>query len=163
MRQPNYDEIQDFFNKKVQRLDNNNRRVRREKKYSLSAIFEEVKKRFRENNISINEICDNAKVSRDIVEILWSESLIDDISRIIQLAKVKITVSNAWDMKIYRVKESKDAIKVTRIIEPKCHIYYDKASTNFYNFYIKDNENALNDHKVYIKEMAEVVIERLSL
>ena len=132
--------FQDEYYRKLEAARNKSRktnaRVKVQRNSSLSFIFEVAKKRFKDENISLDEIIENTKVNRDLLEIIFSESIVDDISRIIQFANVKITLNNNWELKTHKIFEDDKSIKINRLIEPKCHIYYDKESEQFYNFHI---------------------------
>ncbi len=154
-----YEKLIQSINNRIDRINKNNRRDRRVKQQSFYNVFEEVKSRFQKNNISIQEICDNARVSREFVELLWTENIISDISRIIELSRVRITLTTSWDMNVYRVRKNKNTIKVSRTISPKCHIYYDINTGNFYNFHIEKDSKEVVDVQVLIKEMAKKALE----
>jgi len=157
-------EIEKWFEHRVSKIKKKTNRNRRKRQSSLSFVFEEVKARIALNNISIQEICDNTKVERDIVELIFSEDIVDSISRIIQFTKVKITLTNTWSMDVYHVHEDKSTLKITRKIEPKAHMYYDKKTGNFYNFFMEGWKSYKNQtpNKIIVKEMAQAAQEHIN-
>ena len=135
-----------------------NKKYSVQRESSLSFIFQVARDRFKENNIGIDEICENAKVDRELAEIIFSENIVESISKIIAFARVKITLNDNWDFKTHKIIENENSVKIKRIIEPKSHIYYDKSSGSFYNFFIPHKNKSKikdEDHKqLIINEMA---------
>jgi hypothetical protein len=152
------DEHYRFLEVHKRKHENKNKKRKITMDNSLSSIFQLARDRFKENNIGIDEICENAKVDRELAEIIFSENVVESISRIISFARVKITLNNNWQFTTHKIIENENSVKIKRIIEPKSHIYYDKSSGSFYSFFIPHKNKSKikdEDHKqLIINEMA---------
>lgn len=98
-------------------------------------IFEEAKQVAINNNLTIEEIQENAKVDPQLLRVFFDDSkdVIDSLDRMFKFLKVSFS-SRLKIFEAYKMYDSGTQIKLSRVIEPKCSIYYDKPTSKFYKF-----------------------------
>ena len=77
-----------------------NKKYSVQRESSLSFIFQVARDRFKENNIGIDEICENAKVDRELAEIIFSENIVESISKIITIRVLEVFTTSLYHIKI---------------------------------------------------------------
>jgi transcriptional regulator with XRE-family HTH domain len=104
----------------------------------FNEVFNALKRRIISHNLSIQEIAENSTVSEELIELLFDDknNVINDISRLIEFLNVNVSYSERA-FKVYIITDSGKQLKVTRIIKPRCSIYFDKPTQEFYRFEVK--------------------------
>lgn len=102
---------------------------------TLQEIFEEVKKVAVDNNLSIHDFQDNTGVDSQLLRIFFNDStdVVASLSRVIEFSKLKLH-SRKLKFKPYRITDQGEMIKVTRVVSPRCFMYYSKETAKFYQF-----------------------------
>lgn len=132
-------------------------------KSTLQEVFNIVKKKIVEKNISIEELSLNVGCDEKLIEIFLNpdNDVISSLSRMMALTKVNLKYNNC-DFNIYLTYDSGSEIKITRRIKPRCHIYFDMATQEFYDFGVKYKKTFPYEYKdIYISEMAKHLKEYL--
>lgn len=114
----------------------------------FNEVFNALKKRIISHNLSIKEIAENSNVSEELIELLFDDknNVINDISRLIEFLNINVSYSER-SFKVYRITDAGKQLKVTRIIKPKCSIYFDKPTQEFYRFEVKHKRhNKITKH-----------------
>lgn len=108
----------------------------------FSKIFDTLKDRIIESELTLNEICNNANINADLLDVLLdnSNNVVNDIERLFDFLKISL-LSRSLEFKCYTITLSKtiNQIKITRLIKPKCHAYYDIETSYLYKFYSRTN------------------------
>lgn len=110
----------------------------RTKNKSLIEYFGVLKDRFEENNITFNDINLNTDIPEEILQIYFSNenNVVRDLSTLFEFGKVKFNIVSRV-FKVYMIFDDNQQIKITRVIEPKASVYYDRATQNYYRFEFK--------------------------
>ena len=105
---------------------------------TIEQLFEEVKQIAIDHNLSIEDIADNTDIEHQLLRIFFNEStdVIGSLSRLFKFTKISLFSSHRI-FETYKIYDSGKQLKITRVIEPKCSMYYDKATAKFYKFAYK--------------------------
>ena len=131
-------------------------------KYSLDTSVKNLIEVFKANNLSIQEIQENTGVEEPFLEMVFSntDNFITKISRLFEFANIRITSRN-MSFSAYKIFTDKEEpkLKVTRVIEPRCSMYYDRTSHDFYNFSMRLKNHNVSDVRIeiYKEEMRDFV------
>jgi hypothetical protein len=126
---------------------------------TLIQIFEEIKKRFSKHNLTFEEIHLNTNIPVEMLQIYFSEdnTVIEDLSKIVNFSKINLH-THTKIFKAYKIYEQGNTIKITRIVEPKCSMYYSRATQDYYRFAFKKKRfkgNEMINKELIINEMDE--------
>ena len=124
-------------------------------KRKFSEVIQEMVKTFGENNLTLDEISKSAKVDKEFLLLLLNNEgqLVENISRLLDLANLKLTLVK-YKMKIHVTKHiDKDVIMISRIIEPKCNISYDKAKDEFFNLNFRRKKQEKKLSKIELNQV----------
>ena len=102
---------------------------------NLSDIFDVAMKKMVEDNLSIQEIAENIDIDEELLEIFLNSknNVINDLSRLLQFLRINTYYKDNY-FRAYHITDDKTQLKITRIIKPRCSIYFDKSTQNFYKF-----------------------------
>ena len=132
--------------------------MRRSKAIKFTEVFDLLKHRIVNNNLSIKEVADNSGVSEKLVEILLNpdSDVIDSISRLLTDFKIN-TYAKELTFRVYEVYGKENQFKVTRLIKPRCSIYFDKSTQKYYKFSVKYKRDDVSEtnKQLIMSEMKE--------
>lgn len=125
----------------------------------LSEIMTTALQRIVDNNLSIQELSENSNVSEELLEILLNNknNVTNDLSRLFEFLKIN-TYFKELVFKAYIITDDANQLKITRVIKPKCFMYFDRATQEYYRFSLKHKRhNTISrQHKYLImNEMKE--------
>lgn len=128
-------------------------------------LFLEAKKKAIMHNLTVDDLSENAIVEPELLRILFDDSkdVVGSIDRLFKFLKIRFTTKhNIFD--VYKLYDSGTQIKITRVIEPKCSMYYDRATANFYKFSykIKTIERSETTTDILKSEMKELIEKNIS-
>lgn len=136
---------------------------------TINDLFSELKQVAIDHNLSIDELAENTNSEPQLLRILFDESqdVIGTLSRLFEFHKIEV-FSKHRIFKPYKIYDSGTQIKVTRVIEPRCSMYYDKESAKYFKFKYKfktkkRSETTTNIIKTEIKELVEKHLKGLVL
>ena len=126
---------------------------------NLTEVFNSVKNKLINKNLTIEEVAENTGVKQEVVEFLLdpNNNIIDDLSRIILFTKTGLEQRD-YIFKTYTITEEDTQLKITRVIKPKCSIYFDKPTQEFYHFtakYKKHNKLSNTRKMLIMSEMKD--------
>jgi hypothetical protein len=134
------------------------------KRKNFAGAFDILKHRIIDNNLSIEEVSENAEVSEELVELLMNpdSDVVNSIERLFKSLKVNLYIKEL-KFEIYKLRGEGNQFKVTRIINPKCSIYFDKSTQEFYRFREKYKRDKLSRARkqLIMSEMKEFLENRL--
>ncbi len=107
---------------------------------------------FAENNLTLDEVAESTKLDKDFLLMLLNNEaqVLMGITRLIYFANFRIIVRK-YNMKTFTTKHISDnVIMICRIVEPKCHIHFDKITGEFFNikFKRKKREKKLSEFEL---------------
>ena len=133
---------------------------------NLQTIFNELEDFALKNNLSIDDFAENTGADPNLIRVLFDDTtdVVGSISRIFEFAKIKLHSTQHKFLR-YKISDSGTQIRITRVIEPKCSIVYDKATAKYYQFKykkaIKERSKTMsNIIKSEIKELIDVYLEK---
>lgn len=128
-------------------------------KDKFSTAVEELKMLISENEITLQDIEDNTGVEQEFLSLIFDDNnILDRISRVFEFARIKVQTKNL-EFKPYKVVTDGRQIKVSRSIEPKCSMYYDRATSNFYKFSMEKKRSTVSEVRknIFKADMAKTV------
>ena len=103
----------------------------------FNKIFDDLKNRIIENNLTFEEVAENSGISVELLEILLNpdSDVVDSISRLFAFTKINLH-SKRILLKIHTIayNKNKTQLRIKRVVEPKCSMFFDKATQEFYKF-----------------------------
>jgi len=131
---------------------------------NFAEVFDVLKHRIIDNNLSIQEVSENSDVSEELIELLMNpdSDVINSIDRLFTALKVN-RYFKELKFEIYKLSGEGTQFKVTRIINPKCSIYFDKSTQEFYRFRVKYKRDKLSiaRKQLIMSEMKDFLENRL--
>jgi len=105
------------------------------KSLPLTEIFKQVKERITKNELTLKEITQNTGVSEELLDIFFDDNndVVRGLSNIIGFMKFNLYYREI-KFQVYHIRETITQFRITRTIEPKCFVYFDKADNKFYSF-----------------------------
>jgi len=105
------------------------------KSLPLTEIFKQVKERITKNELTFKEITQNTGVSEELLDIFFDDKndVVKGLSNIISFMKFNL-YHREIKFQSYHIRETITQFRITRTIEPKCFVYFDKADNKFYSF-----------------------------
>ena len=134
------------------------------KRKNFAGVFEALKHRIIDNNLSIQEVSENSDVPEELIELLMNpdSDVINSIERLFTALKINIYMSEL-KFDIYKLFGEGNQYKIIRVINPKCSIYFDKSTQEFYKFRVKYKRNNLSRvrKQLIMSEMKEFLESKL--
>lgn len=131
---------------------------------NFTQVFEELKNLALENNLTVEDFADGTGADPQLIRILFNKEtdVIDSISRMFEHVNIKLFTKHLV-LKTYYITVSDAQIKVRRLIDPKCQIYYSKSEGRYYDFTYKHKKNrpSATREKIIQSEMKRLVDEYL--
>ncbi len=129
---------------------------------SLSEIFETAKLKIADHHLSIRELHENTDIPEELLAIFLDDSneVINDLSRLFKFLKYRFSYNEMlFRTHLISYSKSRTQLKITRIIQPRCTVYYDKGTQKFYKFNmtIKSNKASEMRKQILLNEIAEFV------
>ena len=133
----------------------------------LSEHFEMLKELMVKKKMTFKEISLNTGIPEGILVILFSEkhNLVDELSTLFEFFSIKISARRVV-FKPYKVYDDGVQIRVSRVIEPRAFIHYDRRTQSFYNFQFRrrrfkeTEEMNRNTIMVEMQEYVKKIIEK---
>ena len=113
-----------------------------------------------ENNMTIKELSENIGAEEGLIQIILdpNNDVVPTLSRMVEFLKIDVN-KRRKKFKPYKIFQDGTTIKVVRVIKPKCSMYYDTSTGDFFNFLTRDKSLKISDMRrdIYISEMAKAV------
>lgn len=126
---------------------------------SLLEIIKTVKERIIENKLTLKEISKNIAHDEKLIAFVLNEenNVLKAISDTITFMKIRMKEEKMSFNTYLLFTDGGTQVKITRILHPKCHVYFDKPSQQFLNFEMKyKGQNISKAYKqLIINEMTE--------
>lgn len=102
---------------------------------TLQQIFNELETFALENKLSVEDFAENTGADPNLIRALFDDTtdVVGSISRIFEFSKIKLH-STKLKFETYKIYDSGTQIRITRVVEPKCTIVYDRATAKYYQF-----------------------------
>ena len=134
------------------------------KSETLSGIFDAIKIKIANSNLTLKEVALNSEVPEELINMFFdnSNNIINDLSRFIEFSNTVLLFRNK-DIKLYKSlnRKSETYILVSRIIKPFCTVKFDKTSHKMFDFNSKTKLKKL-DKQLIINEMHEFITKKLN-
>ena len=137
---------------------------------TLANAFLLLKKRVIEENLTLEELSKNTGVSEDRLNFYLNSEMSDEFSRLMDFMRIGLH-AKVFKYFVYKIYDGGTQLKITRVIEPKCHIYFDRKTQNFYRFKLKYTRHnkitddykqlIMNEMKDYLEEYENNLQEKL--
>jgi hypothetical protein len=125
---------------------------------SLEDVFVSLKNKIAENKLSLKEVAANTQADEELIAIILDDSsqVVKTVSDLLNFMKFKIK-SRELNFKVYKIRTYENQVKITRIIHPRCHIYFDKPTQKFFKFEMKYKREKVSDtyKQLIINDMVE--------
>jgi len=137
------------------------------KKYisSLEDAFKSANKIVENNNLTIQEIAENINCDEELVEIFLNND--NDVSgaltRMFVFLNIRIK-SKEFLFQSHKAYDNGTYVKIKRIINPQCSIYYDRTRQIFYDFSMKYKREKITETRknIIITEMSDFLEKHLN-
>ncbi len=105
---------------------------------TFEKVMEEAKKVMAEHNLSLDEVEQNTGVEQDFIRILFDPTTrtSENISKIFEFLKIRLFTQNLL-FTPYNVLSRGNIYRISRVIHPKCTMFYDRKTDTFYKFKYK--------------------------
>tara|TARA_R110000823_G_scaffold204098_5_gene335157 strand:- start:706 stop:1131 length:426 start_codon:yes stop_codon:yes gene_type:complete len=111
-------------------------------------IFDEAKIRIAENTLTLKELSTETGVDEGLLLILLDQNndVVNGISRLMSFMKINLH-SNHLKFSAHTLVDGNTQAKIVRTIEPRCSMYYDKATCTFFRFKLTKKRNKITRHQ----------------
>lgn len=141
---------------------------------TLADAFLLLKNRVIEENLTLEELSKNTGVSEDRLNFYLNSEMSDEFSRLMDFMRIGLHAKK-FKYFVYKIYDGGTIggtqVKITRVIEPKCHIYFDRKTQSFYRFNLKYTRHnkitddykqlIMNEMKDYLEEYENNLQEKL--
>lgn len=118
--------------------------------------------KFKEENLTLQEVADTSKVDINFIEALLDEEnpILSNLSRLVDFARIKCSFRQ-YEIPNLQYKNYENYIVLSKSIEPKCQIKYDKVTGQFYDlipkksnyvFSYEEKQNLLYEFQKFMEE-----------
>lgn len=126
---------------------------------TLSEIFKVAKLKIADHHLSIRELHENTDIPEELLAIFLDDSneVVNDLSRLFKFLKFGFMFNElVFRHHLISYSKSRTQLKITRLIQPRCTVYYDKGTQEFYKFNmtIKSNKASKMRKEILLNEMA---------
>mgnify|MGYP000978711307 FL=1 len=103
------------------------------KRNTIADILEILKLKITDKKLTIQELAENTDLSQEMVEFYLNSEAIEEFSRILEFMKIGLYY-NHFIFNAYKIYDAGTQLKITRVIEPRCSVYFDRKTQGFYRF-----------------------------
>jgi len=128
-------------------------------------VFDLAKERIAEHNLTIDELHRNTEIPIELLRIILDDStnVINDLSRLFEFLNIRVSALPK-SFRPYIITDDEQQLKITRVIEPRCSMYYDKMDGKCYSFSYKKKrlKHEPSETKVIQSEMKALINKHLN-